>query len=57
MPFLSYIAIIKIFHGFLKKHGFKVWGWYRIIAGIALLIPIYTNVDQINTVFRVFSFR
>jgi undecaprenyl-diphosphatase len=28
---------IKSFIGFLTKHGFKVFGYYRIIAGIILL--------------------
>lgn len=32
---------IKFFIGFLKKHGFQVFGIYRIIAGIFLLILLY----------------
>lgn len=34
---------IKFFIGFLKKHGFKIWGYYRIVVGIILLILIYTG--------------
>lgn len=44
VAFVVAMLAIKFFIGFLKKHGFKVWGWYRIIAGAILLILIYTNV-------------
>ena len=44
VAFVVALLAIKFFIGFLKKHGFKVWGWYRIIAGIILLILIYTNI-------------
>ncbi len=29
---------IKFFIGFLQKYGFKIWGYYRIVIGILLLI-------------------
>jgi undecaprenyl-diphosphatase len=29
---------IKFFIGFLQKYGFKIWGYYRIAIGMALLI-------------------
>ena len=29
---------IKLFIGLIQKYGFKIWGWYRIVVGIALLI-------------------
>ncbi len=32
------ILAIKFFIDMIKRFGFKPWGWYRIIAGIALLI-------------------
>jgi undecaprenyl-diphosphatase len=35
------LLAIKFFISFLKKHGFRVWGVYRIIVGIALLALIY----------------
>lgn len=44
VAFVVALLAIRFFIGFLKKHGFKVWGWYRIVAGIALLILIYTNI-------------
>jgi undecaprenyl-diphosphatase len=43
VAFVVALLAIKFFIGFLKKHGFKVWGYYRIVVGIALLILIYTG--------------
>jgi undecaprenyl-diphosphatase len=43
VAFIVAMLAIKFFIGFLKKHGFKVWGWYRIVVGIILLILIYTG--------------
>ena len=43
VAFVIAMMAIKFFIGFLKKHGFKVWGYYRIIVGIVLLILIYTG--------------
>ena len=43
VAFVVALLAIKFFIGFIKKHGFKVWGYYRIIVGIALLILIYTG--------------
>jgi undecaprenyl-diphosphatase len=28
---------IKLFIGLIEKFGFRIWGWYRIIVGIALI--------------------
>jgi undecaprenyl-diphosphatase len=38
IAFIVAVIAIKFFIGVIKKYGFKPWGWYRIIAGIALLI-------------------
>ncbi len=38
VAFLVAILAIKFFVEIIKKYGFKPWGWYRIIAGILLLI-------------------
>ena len=43
VAFFVAIIAIKFFIDFLKKHGFRVWGVYRIILGIILLIMIYTG--------------
>lgn len=48
VAFLVAILAIKFFIGFLQKHGFKLFGYYRIIAGIVLLILIYTGVMKTN---------
>ncbi len=46
VAFIVAMIAIKFFIGFLKKHGFKVWGWYRIIVGILLLVLIYMGYIQ-----------
>jgi undecaprenyl-diphosphatase len=43
VAFVVALLAIKFFIGFLKKHGFKIWGYYRIIVGIVLLILIYSG--------------
>ena len=43
VAFVVALLAIRFFIGFLKKHGFKVWGYYRIIVGIVLLVLIYTG--------------
>lgn len=43
VAFVVALLAIKFFIGFLKKYGFRVWGVYRIIVGIALLILIKTG--------------
>ena len=44
VAFVVAIVAIKFFIGFLQKHGFRLFGWYRIIAGIILLVLIYMGV-------------
>jgi len=41
VAFLVAVVAIKFFIGFLQKHGFKIFGIYRIAAGIVLLILIW----------------
>ena len=41
VAFVVAMVAIKLFIDFLKKHGFRVWGIYRVILGIVLLIMIY----------------
>jgi undecaprenyl-diphosphatase len=41
--FIVAILAIKFFIGFLQKHGFRLFGWYRIIIGIVLLALILTG--------------
>ncbi len=44
VAFIVALLAIKFFIGFVKKHGFKVWGWYRIVVGIIMLALICTSV-------------
>ena len=37
VAFIVSILAIKFLVGYIKKHDFKVFGWYRIILGIILL--------------------
>jgi len=43
VAFMVALLAIKFFIGFLKKYGFRVWGIYRIVVGIVLLLLIYTG--------------
>jgi undecaprenyl-diphosphatase len=44
VSFVVALIAIKFFIGFLKKHGFFVWGIYRIIVGVIILILIGRGV-------------
>lgn len=44
IAFVVALVAIKFFIGFLQKYGFKLFGWYRIIVGLALLILFYFKV-------------
>lgn len=41
---VAYLAI-KSFISFLSKHGFRVFGYYRIVLGLALLILLVSGVE------------
>lgn len=41
VAFIVALIAIKGFISFLKRKGFKIFGYYRIIVGLALLILIY----------------
>jgi len=43
VAFVVALLAIKFFIEFLKKHGFRLWGIYRTILGIVLLILIFTG--------------
>ncbi len=44
MAFVVAIIAIRFFINYLKVYGFKVFGWYRIIAGLILLVLLLTGV-------------
>ncbi len=41
VAFIVALLAIKGFIGFLNKHGFKFFGWYRIIVGLILLFFLW----------------
>lgn len=43
IAFLVAMLAIKSFIGFLNKHGFKLFGWYRIVVGAVLIILLYSG--------------
>jgi undecaprenyl-diphosphatase len=43
VAFIVALLAIKFFIEFLKRHGFRMWGIYRVVLGIILLIMIYTG--------------
>lgn len=43
VAFVVAVLAIKLFIEVIKKYGFKPWGYYRIIAGILLLIYFTLN--------------
>jgi len=45
VAFIVAILAIKVFIGYLTKHGFKIFGYYRIILGAILLILIAAGVE------------
>jgi undecaprenyl-diphosphatase len=36
--FLVSVAVIKFLLGYIRRHDFKVFGWYRIVLGIVVLL-------------------
>jgi undecaprenyl-diphosphatase len=46
IAFVVAILAIKFFIDYLKKHGFKLFGYYRIIAGIIVIILVYKGIIQ-----------
>lgn len=45
VAFVVAMIAIKTFITFLQKHGFKVFGWYRIVVGLVLIILLLMGVD------------
>lgn len=38
VAFVVSVLVIKFLMGYIKKHDFKVFGWYRIVLGILVLL-------------------
>jgi len=45
VSFLVAMIAIKTFINFLMKHGFRVFGWYRIFVGLIILILLACGID------------
>lgn len=41
--FIVAIIAIKSFIGFLTKHGFRLFGWYRIVVGLIIIILLLSG--------------
>lgn len=41
VAFIVAVIAIKAFIGFLNKHGFKPFGWYRIVVGLLILAGLF----------------
>ena len=44
ITFIVAIIVIRFFIGFLQKHGFKVWGYYRIVIGMVMLLLLWRGI-------------
>jgi undecaprenyl-diphosphatase len=44
VAFVVALMAIKFFISFLKKYGFRIWGVYRIIIGILILVLIWRGI-------------
>lgn len=45
VAFIVAVIAIKSFIGFLSKHGFRIFGWYRIAIGVVLIALYYSGVE------------
>ena len=48
VAFVVALLAIRFFINYLQKHGFKIFGFYRIILGIVMLILLFTGVIHNN---------
>jgi undecaprenyl-diphosphatase len=45
IAFIVAIIAIKSFISFLTKHGFRIFGWYRIVVGILILGLYFAGIE------------
>ncbi len=43
IAFVVALLAVRFFIGYLQKHGFTLFGYYRIIVGLVVLVLIYTG--------------
>ena len=41
VAFLVSLAVIRFLMNYIRKHGFELFGWYRIVLGIIILIYFF----------------
>lgn len=46
VSFVTAYASIALLMGYIQKHSFAVFGWYRIVLGGAMLVAIYAGVFE-----------
>jgi undecaprenyl-diphosphatase len=46
VAFVVAMLAVKFFIGYLQKHGFKIFGWYRIAVGSIVLLLITKGIIQ-----------
>ena len=44
VAYIVALLAVRFFIGYLQKHGFKIFGWYRIVLGIVVLILVYQGI-------------
>lgn len=44
VAFIVALLAVKFFITYLQKHGFKIFGWYRIVIGITVLILLQQGI-------------
>ena len=44
IAFIVALIAVKFFITYLQKHGFKVFGWYRIVLGIIVLVLVSKGI-------------
>lgn len=45
VAFVVAVLAIRFFIGYLQKHGFQLFGWYRIVLGLAILVLLGLGHD------------
>lgn len=48
VAFIVAVIAVKLFIGMVKKFGFRIWGYYRIVVGAAVLVMYLTNAITLN---------
>ena len=44
VAYIVALLAVKFFIGYVQKHGFKIFGWYRIVLGVVVLLLLAKGV-------------